>query len=135
MSAGERFRFVASWPDEASFPRCDWELCDAWTRGRIMGRLTLTLLGGFQARLDSGPALRLRTRHAQALLAYLAMPRPRAHARDALAVLLWGHLTQGEARSRLRQTLFTLRRTLAGVGPPCLQVDGDTVVLDPGGID
>ena len=100
-----------------------------------MGRLTLALLGGFQARLDSGHALRLRTRRAQALLAYLAMPRPRAHARDALAALLWGHLAQGEARSRLRQTLFTLRRALAAVSPPCLRVDGDTVVLDLAGID
>lgn len=100
-----------------------------------MGRLTLTLLGGFQARLDSGHALRLRTRRAQALLAYLAMPRHRAHARDALATLLWGHLAQGEARSRLRQTLFTLRRALAAVSPPCLRVDGDTVVLDLAGID
>ena len=85
-----------------------------------MGRLTLTLFGGFQARLGSGPALPLRTRRAQALLAYLAMPCSRVHARDALAVLLWGHLAQGEARSRLRQTLFTIRRALAGVDPPCL---------------
>ena len=100
-----------------------------------MGRLTLTLLGGFQARLDSGSTLRLRTRHAQALLAYLAMPRPSAHARDALAVLLWGHLAQGEARSRLRQTLFALRRALAGIDPTCLHIDGDSVVLDPAGVD
>jgi DNA-binding SARP family transcriptional activator len=63
------------------------------------------------------------------------MPSPRAYARDALAVLLWGHLAQGEARSRLRQTLFILRRALAGVNPPCLQVDGDTVVLNLAGID
>ena len=100
-----------------------------------MGRLTLTLLGGFQGRLDSGATLRLRTRHAQALLAYLAMPCTRVHARDTLAPLLWGHLDQGAARGRLRQTLFTLRRALAGVDPPCLRVDGDTVVLNLAGID
>lgn len=39
-----------------------------------MRRLNLTLMGDFQARIGQGPPLRLRTRKAQALLAYLAMP-------------------------------------------------------------
>ena len=88
-----------------------------------MARLSLTLLGGFQARLGSGPALRLRTRHTQALLAYLALPCGTAHSRDQLAALLWGHLPQDESRTRLRQALFTLRRALAP-SQSCLSVDG-----------
>jgi hypothetical protein len=42
--------------------------------GRPMAPLQLTLLGGFQARIGSGPALPLPTKKAQALLAYLALP-------------------------------------------------------------
>ena len=47
-----------------------------------MARLSLSLLGGFQARLDSGSAVALPTRKAQALLAYLASPPGQAHPRD-----------------------------------------------------
>src|SRR5688572_30148734 len=50
-----------------------------------MTRLSMTLLGGFSARLEPGGALSLPTRKAQALLAYLALPLGRAHRRDKLA--------------------------------------------------
>ena len=100
-----------------------------------MGQLSLTLLGGFQARLGSGAVLRLRTRHTQALLAYLALPSGRAQPRDKLAALLWGHLAQDEARNRLRQALFALRRALAPAHLSCLRVDGDALVLDPAGVE
>jgi DNA-binding SARP family transcriptional activator len=100
-----------------------------------MGRLRLTLLGGFQARLGPGPVLRLRTRQTQALLAYLALSGGRAHARDALASLLWGHLSQDEARGRLRQALFALRRALASASPSCLVIDGDTLAVDAAAVE
>jgi DNA-binding SARP family transcriptional activator len=58
-----------------------------------MARLSLRLLGGFQARLDLGPPVALPTRKSQALLAYLALPLGRAHPRDTLAALLWGGRT------------------------------------------
>ncbi len=100
-----------------------------------MGRLKLTLFGGFQARLGSGPVLRLRTRHTQALLAYLALPCGRAHPRDKLAALLWGHLAQDQARHRLRQAVFALRTALAPAHLSCLSADADTLVLDPAGLE
>ena len=53
-----------------------------------MVRLSLTLLGDFQARLGPGAPLRLRTRKTQALLAYLASPPGQSHSRDKLAALL-----------------------------------------------
>jgi DNA-binding SARP family transcriptional activator len=99
-----------------------------------MARLSLTLFGGFQAHLGSEPPLRLRTRHAQPLLAYLALPCGRAHSRDALAALLWAHLPQDEARNRLRQALFTLRRAL-GPSQCSLSAEGDTLVLEPAGTE
>src|SRR5262245_4856227 len=96
-----------------------------------MARLTLTLLGGFRARLDPGAPLALPTRKAQALLAYLAMPLGVSHPRDKLAGLLWGNAVETTARTSLRQTLYALRKTLQGADPQPLRLDADSVALDP----
>src|SRR5687767_3928361 len=96
-----------------------------------MARLSLTLLGGFQARLEPGATVSLPTRKAQALLAYLALPLGRAHPRDKLAALLWGGIREEAARNSLRQALFALRKALATTAPPGLAIDGDTIALDP----
>ncbi len=79
-----------------------------------MGRLHLNLLGGFEARLDDGPALAVPGRKAQALLAYLAMSRGKPHARGHIADLLWGLSGDEQARNSLRQTLHVLGRALNG---------------------
>ncbi|HEV8673524.1 MAG TPA: cyclase, partial [Methylomirabilota bacterium] len=97
-----------------------------------MASLQLTLLGGFQARIGSGPALPLSTRKAQALLAYLALPAGQAHPRDKLATLLWGESAEGPARTSLRQALFALRRALPAGG---VRVEGDAVALDPATVE
>src|SRR5262249_37890602 len=55
-----------------------------------MARLTLTLLGGFEGRLDGSRPLVLSARKAWALLAYLALRPGQAHPRDKLTALLWG---------------------------------------------
>jgi DNA-binding SARP family transcriptional activator len=93
-----------------------------------MARLTLTLLGGFQAKLGTRP-LTLPTKKIQAFLAYLALPPGREHARDKLAALLWGDLSQRHARHSLRQALFALRQAVEPVRPACLRVDGATIAL------
>src|SRR5713226_7754626 len=100
-----------------------------------MPRLSVTVLGGFQARLDSGPAIALPTKKAQALLAYLALPPGHAHPRDKLASLLWGGIREESARNSLRQALFALRKALTPADPPSLQLDGDLVALDPTAVD
>jgi DNA-binding SARP family transcriptional activator/tetratricopeptide (TPR) repeat protein len=97
---------------------------------RRMGRLILTLMGGFRARLDSGIPLALPTRKAQALLAYLAVPAGSAHSRDKLANLLWGNTIETTARTSFRQTLYGLRKSLHEASPAPLMVDGETVALD-----
>jgi DNA-binding SARP family transcriptional activator len=99
-----------------------------------MTRLCLTLLGGFQARLDSGTPLALPTRKAQALLAYLAIPCGQVHPRDKLAALLWGGIREESARASLRQALFAVRRTL-GQAKGILKQEGDALVLDPEAVD
>jgi len=99
-----------------------------------MACLGLTLFGGFQGRVGAGAALTLPTRKAQALLAFLALPPGRSHPREKLASLLWGGMREPQARSGLRQSLFTLRKAV-GAEPPALLIDGETVALNPTSVD
>src|SRR5256712_3268688 len=94
-----------------------------------MARLSLTLLGGFQARLEPGSAIALPTRKSQALLAYLTLPLGRAHPRDKPAALLWGGIREESARASLRQALFSIRKAL-GEAESVLRQDGDSLALD-----
>jgi DNA-binding SARP family transcriptional activator len=100
-----------------------------------MARLRLTLLGGFDARLDPGVSLVFRRKKAQALLAYLALEPGQTHPRDKLAALLWGDATDPRARHSLRQVLVDLRRILVGATPPPLTEDGDGVTLTVAAVD
>ncbi len=94
-----------------------------------MARLSLTLFGGFRARIDPDQALVIAIKKSQALLAYLALPLGQAHPRDKLAALLWGDMQEAQARAGLRQTLYTLRRVLGDPEP--LRLVGETVALEP----
>ena len=97
-------------------------------------RLSLNLLGGFEVRLASGPAVTLPTRKAQALLAYLAVSPGRMHPRDKLAGLLWAERGDAQARDSLRHTLVELRRVF-GEGSPGLITEGNGVGLDSAAIE
>src|SRR5262245_29446182 len=104
-------------------------------RDGAMAHVSLTLLGGFRARLDPGPTLTLPRRKAQAVLSYLAVPLGQAHPRDKLAALLWGDWSEEQARKSLRQTLFILRKTLSDPVSPWLLLDGDALALNPAAVD
>jgi DNA-binding SARP family transcriptional activator len=97
--------------------------------------LTVTLLGGFEARLASGATLSLPTKKAQALLAYLAVRPDQSHPRDKLAALLWGEKSEGLARGGLRHALVGLRRALADANPPPLRIEGQTVAVNRTGVE
>jgi predicted ATPase len=99
-----------------------------------MARLTLSLLGGFHARLDLGPPMALPAK-AQALLAYLALSAGQAQPRDKLGTLLWGDTADEQARSNLRHTLFTIRRALGRVMSAALATEGKMVTLAPAAVD
>lgn len=99
-----------------------------------MRRVSLRLLGGFQARLEPGLPLRLPTRKAQALLAYLALRPDPAHHRDSLAALLWPDRANEQARASLRHALYELRRAFVA-SPAVLLTEGDTVTVDADLID
>jgi WD40 repeat protein/DNA-binding SARP family transcriptional activator len=88
-----------------------------------MSRLTLTLFQTFQAeRADH--ALRFRTAHTKALLAYLAVEHERPHSRSSLAGLLWPDQTNAAAAHNLSQTLVNLRSSIGdrAATPPFLQI-------------
>jgi WD40 repeat protein/DNA-binding SARP family transcriptional activator len=76
-----------------------------------MTRLSIHLLGPFQANLDGEPLTDFRTRKVQALLIYLAT-ETQAHMRDRLLDLLWPGLPERSARSNLRQIIYYLRQLL-----------------------
>src|SRR5499433_1245976 len=96
-----------------------------------MAKLRLTLLGGFEARTDSGLLLAMSRKKAQMLLAYLAMHPTQTHLRDKLATLLWDDSPAEQARLSLRQMLFAIRRALPF--DPML-LDGHSVAVAAGGV-
>ncbi|MGE5503255.1 MAG: BTAD domain-containing putative transcriptional regulator [Actinomycetota bacterium] len=64
---------------------------------------------------------------AAALLAYLSVEHGRAHAREALAALLWPDHDAERARQNLRQLIATIRRTLGEVADLVLFGDRETL--------
>ena len=77
----------------------------------------------------TGQPLAVRTRKAQALLAYLALTPGQAHPRDKLAALLWPDTASGPARQGLRQSLFLLRQVLDSGELTRIVMTGDAVTL------
>lgn len=95
-----------------------------------MPSLKISVLGGFRAEFDSGAALHLNTKKAQALFAYLAMRPGQMQPRDKIAALLWGDTGEEQARHSLRQTLVGLRKVVGSTEPPVLLIEGDSLALN-----
>ena len=96
-------------------------------QSRATASMKLSLLGRFSVEAG-GDSLELPSKKAQALLAYLAMPPGRRHARPHLAGLLWGDMDEERARHNLRQCVSALRKVL---GDAVIASDGDALYLDP----
>lgn len=97
-----------------------------------MGALTLKLLGDLKILDEDGCLLKLRSRKATALLAFLAVCPGQLHGRDKLASLLWAECDDIAARRNLRQALFALRRALPDNVASDLEADGEAIALDVG---
>lgn len=87
----------------------------------------ISLLGRLEARRGDQVVSRFRTQKTALLLAYLALHPRRAHARDALADLLWPDSDPDAARTSLRVALSALRRQLEPAGTPA----GFVLATDP----
>ena len=94
-------------------------------------RWQLHLMGRAELRNPSGQPLRLPGPVATLLLARLALPPQRAHAREELVELLWPGVAPATARNRLRQLLSLLRRLLP---PELLLADRQTLRLAEGAL-
>ncbi len=95
-----------------------------------MSSLTISLLGPPRIEVDGLP-LRVDTRKAVALLAYLAVTGRPAR-RELLADLLWPEYEPANGRAALRRTLSVLR---AALGARWLSASRDIVSLDEHGVD
>jgi DNA-binding SARP family transcriptional activator len=79
-----------------------------------------------------GSTGRLVYRKGWALLAYLAIERPRVYRRSRIAAMLWPDLAHGAALTNLRQVLTDLNRAIvAAAGEGVLLIDRETVRLCP----
>jgi predicted ATPase/DNA-binding SARP family transcriptional activator/class 3 adenylate cyclase len=94
-----------------------------------VAKLSLSLLGPFQATLDGAPIGSFKTDKVRALLAYLAVEADRPHRRETLCGLLWPESTDDSARASLRNALSLLRRAIRDrdASPPHLLVERETI--------
>ena len=83
--------------------------------GSSEGRLRLTVLGAFSASINGKP-VRLPTRKAQALLAYLALGDPAGESRERMMGLLWSERDSKRARDSLRQAIKEANDALLQAG-------------------
>lgn len=90
--------------------------------------LVLTLFGGFSLAHD-GRSLAVRSRKAQALLAFLAIGGSAVVSRERLCGLLWSESSEEKARASLRQTVHALKDVFDRSGCSVLQAGRDEVGL------
>lgn len=96
------------------------------------------MFGGLRVRQGSRCVERFQTQKTGALLAYLALQRPRPVPREAMAELLWPEGAPDAVRNRLNQAVSSLRRQLH---PPelapltVLTTDHHSLSLSPEGVE
>jgi len=97
-----------------------------------MARLSIHLLGSFEATLDGEPVSGFASDKVRALLAYLASESDRPHRRGALVGLLWTDYSETSARTSLRRALANLRTVIADhqATPPFLFISRQTIQLN-----
>jgi WD40 repeat protein/DNA-binding SARP family transcriptional activator len=100
-----------------------------------MARLSICLLGPFEATLDGQPIASFESDKARALLAYLAVEAGRGHSREKLAGLLWPDRPEPAARSNLAHALAVLRQVIGDrdAGAPALLISRQAIQLNSEG--
>ena len=97
--------------------------------------LRLNMLGGFEACGRGGDVITVPGRKTEMLLAVLARAGKSGMPREKLLGLLWSDRGNDQARSSLRQTVWSLRRTFEPLEPSPLRVEGDLLALDPNSVE
>jgi len=99
--------------------------------GLEMPNLRLKLLGPFKAFDAMGREITIPGRKTELLLAILAKAGRRGMPREKIIGLLWSDRGEEQARSSLRQALWSLRRALEDCRPLPLRTEESLVALDP----
>jgi len=92
--------------------------------------LNFQVLGEFHVHHADGE-IRIVSRKARALLAYLALQVGKPQSRFRLTSLLWEDADQELGRASLRQALTALRRSMPRKAQATLVTEGEFVLLDP----
>ena len=94
-----------------------------------MVRLSLSLLGPFEVKLDGHSVTGFESNKVRALLAYLAVEADRPHRREVLAGLLWPERPERVARDNLRHALSNLRSAIGDHDaiPPFMLITRGTI--------
>jgi TolB-like protein/DNA-binding SARP family transcriptional activator/Flp pilus assembly protein TadD len=92
-----------------------------------MPHLYARLLGGLEICGSDGSELKLATRKARALFAFLAIEADKWHTRERLAGLLWSDRQQSQARHSLTQALGAIRRAGEQADLNLLETEGERV--------
>lgn len=77
-----------------------------------MTRLSISVMGPFEARLNNVPVSQFESNKSRALLAYLSCESGNRHTRDALGETLWETFSPSVQLANLRHTLYDLRKTI-----------------------
>lgn len=95
-----------------------------------MSKLNLLVLGEFSLRVREGEWIKISSKKARALLAYLATRPGRTVSRVELARMLWERHDEQQAFTNLRQTLSVLNNQLAAVSVDWLVKDSGFLALN-----
>jgi DNA-binding SARP family transcriptional activator len=99
-----------------------------------VAKLSIKLLGPFNAELDGQPLTDFRSDKVRALLAYLSVETQRPWTRDQLADLFWADYQESKAQANLRNALSNLRRLIGDVQghSPFILINQSTLQFNPG---
>jgi DNA-binding SARP family transcriptional activator/TolB-like protein len=95
---------------------------------------SISIIGPFSASCG-GQEIKLKTRKASAVLAYLALSETKQESRERLVGFLWSRSEEMKARSSLRQILHDIRQALSRAGFDGLHTGKLTIALEPRNVE
>jgi len=95
-----------------------------------MPGVKISLLGGFQLKVDQQIISRLESRKVESLLAFLVKNQDRPHSREVLVGMFWPDMPETKAKANLRRGLYVIRKAL-GAHQDDLLTESNQVQFNP----